>query len=83
MSLLGVFWISFLATVSNVKNPENFLWFFVLVLGWAGIGAATFFIQKKYFPENYLVSASEGKSKRKVYDYALSVGLGGIFRRVD
>ena len=33
MSLLGVFWISFLATVSNVKNPENFLWFFVLVLG--------------------------------------------------
>ena len=67
MSLIGVCWLSLLATISNVKDPQNFGWFFVLCIGWAGIAISTYFIQKKYFPENYLVSASEGKSKKRVY----------------
>ena len=44
------------------------------------IGIATYYMQKQIFTDSFLVSASEGKSKRNVYDNALSVGLGSLFR---
>jgi hypothetical protein len=75
-SLLGVGYISILATLSNIAEPTNLGWFVALIIGWGLMIAGTLAIQKgKAFP-NYLVPPDGAKNKRKVYD-ALALGHKG------
>ncbi|CAG9335624.1 unnamed protein product [Blepharisma stoltei] len=65
-SLIGVFYIAVLATISNAADSNNIAWFIVLFIGWGVIGIVTLIVQKKYYP-NFLVPAA-GKSRSKIYD---------------
>ncbi|CAG9309903.1 unnamed protein product [Blepharisma stoltei] len=65
-SLVGVFYISFLATLSNAGQQDNIAWFIALFIGWGIIAIVTIIIQKKYFPS--LLVPAAGKPKNKIYD---------------
>ena len=71
-SLLGVFYMSFLSTISLAGDSTNVAWFICLIIGWGAMGGVTFLIQRK-FMLNMLVPPGGIKNKRKVYD-ALAIG---------
>jgi len=71
-SLLGVFYMAFLSTISLAGNAAHVAWFICLMVGWGAIGGVTFLIQRKFMP-NMLVPPGGIKNKRKVYD-ALAIG---------
>lgn len=71
-SLLGVFYMSFLSTISQAGDSAHVAWFICLIIGWGAMGGVTFLIQRKFMP-NMLVPPGGIKNKRKVYD-ALAIG---------
>ena len=66
-SMVAVSYLSFLATLSYVKNPTHVGWFIALIIGWGIIGGVSFYVQKMYMP-NLLVPPSGNRTKKKVYD---------------
>jgi len=66
-SILAVSYLSFLATLSYAKDPENVGWFIALALGWALIFLVSFLIQRKKMP-NLLLPPSGSRITKKIYD---------------
>lgn len=69
-SLIAVFYMSFLATLSHAANPEHLAWFIVLMIGWGLIAIGTFLVQKFKCP-NLLINPSEANNKKKIFDNIL------------
>ena len=66
-SMVAVSYLSFLATLSYVRNPTHIGWFIALAIGWGIIGGVSLYVQKKHMP-NLLVPPSGNRIKKKVYD---------------
>ena len=64
-SMIAVSYLSFLATLSNVKSPTHVGWFIALAVGWFLIAAVTLFIQKKFMP-NLLVAPTGTRKSLKI-----------------
>jgi hypothetical protein len=69
-SLIAVFYMSFLATLSHAANPEHLAWFIVLMIGWGVTAVGTFLIQRFKCP-NLLINPSEANTKKKILDNIL------------
>lgn len=65
-TILSVAYMSFLATLSYVKDPTHIGWFIALMLGWFIIIGGSLLIQRKYMP-NLLLAPGKNKNKKRVY----------------
>ena len=62
ISLMAVSYLSVLATLSYIGNQTHIAWFVCLIVGWAIMGLAGLYIQKKSMP-NLLISPSDKDNK--------------------
>ena len=64
-SIIAVCYYSIIATVSQVYDPKNVLWFIGLAIGWLIIFGLTVFWQRKAMPD-YLIASVMKRPKRSL-----------------
>ncbi|CAG9335812.1 unnamed protein product [Blepharisma stoltei] len=72
VSIVGVMWLGFIATISILLNNSGFPWIALVIAGWTIILTIGFYVQKKKYPS--LLYKKQGKDTSILFKFAFQVG---------